>query len=47
MLWREAKGQMPRHDPAHEPLPAWAERWHEAFNSGADVTTYEGVGALT
>ena len=47
MLWRETKGQMPRHDPAHEPLPAWAERWHEAFNSGADVTTYEGVGALT
>ena len=47
MLWRETKAQMPRHDPAHEPLPAWAERWHEAFDSGADVTTYEGVGALT
>jgi predicted metal-dependent hydrolase len=45
MLWRETKGQMPRHDPAHEPLPAWAEHWLEVYNRGADdVTTYEAVG---
>ena len=44
MLWRETKGQMPRHDPAREPLPQWAARWHESYNTGADVTTYEGIG---
>jgi len=43
MLWRETLAQMPRHDPAHEPLPLWAERWHSAYDTGADVTTYEGV----
>jgi predicted metal-dependent hydrolase len=44
MLWRETKGQMPRHDPAHEPLPSWADRWFSAYGAGADVTTYAGVG---
>ncbi len=44
MLWRETMAQMPRHDPAHEPLPLWAEHWHSAYDAGADVTTYEGVG---
>jgi hypothetical protein len=44
MLWRETMAQMPRHDPAHEPLPPWAKRWHAAYDAGADVTTYEGVG---
>jgi hypothetical protein len=43
MLWREAKAQTPRHDPTHEPLPLWADDWHAANESGADVTTYEGV----
>jgi len=43
MLWRETKAQTPRHDPAHEPLPDWVHEWHSAYNSGADVTTYEGA----
>ena len=47
MLWHETKAQTPRHDPAREALPAWADVWHSAYDSGADVTTYEGVGALT
>ncbi|MHB8682135.1 MAG: metal-dependent hydrolase [Acidimicrobiales bacterium] len=44
MLWREVRSQMPHHDPAREPLPVWARRWHAAYDEGADVTTYEGVG---
>jgi predicted metal-dependent hydrolase len=43
MLWRETKAQTPRHDPADEPLPTWVTEWHAAYDSGADVTTYEGV----
>jgi predicted metal-dependent hydrolase len=43
MLWREAKAQTPRHDPADEPLPTWVTEWHAAYDSGADTTTYEGV----
>ena len=43
MLWRETKAQTPRHDPANEPLPTWVTEWHAAYDSGADVTTYEGV----
>lgn len=43
MLWREACAQMPRHDPATEPLPAWVEDWHDAFDSGADIGTYRGA----
>ena len=43
MLWHETKAQTPRHDPAQEPLPAWADVWHSAYDSGADVATYGGV----
>jgi predicted metal-dependent hydrolase len=43
MLWHETKAQTPRHDPAREPLPRWSDVWHSAYDSGADVTTYEGV----
>lgn len=41
--WRETKGQTPQHDPSHEPLPMWVDRWHAAYDAGADVSTYEGV----
>jgi predicted metal-dependent hydrolase len=44
MLWRELLAQTPRHDPGNEPLPAWADQWHRAYDAGADVTTYAGVG---
>jgi Predicted metal-dependent hydrolase len=34
MLWRETRGQMPRHNPANEPLPARVDCWHAAYNAG-------------
>jgi predicted metal-dependent hydrolase len=43
MVWQLAKSQTPRHDPAHEPLPRWVSEWHAAYDSGADVTTYQGA----
>lgn len=43
MVWQLAKSQTPGHDPAHEPLPTWVDEWHAAYDSGADVTTYEGA----
>jgi hypothetical protein len=43
MLWRETKSQRPRHDPAGEPLPTWVTDWHAAYDSGADISTYEGA----
>ena len=43
MIWHLARSQTPRHDPAQEPLPAWEGEWHTAYDSGADVTTYEGA----
>ncbi len=43
MLWRETKAQTPRHNPADEPLPTWVTEWHSAYDSGADISTYEGV----
>lgn len=44
MLWREARAQTPGHDPANEPLPLWADSWHAVYETGHDVTTYEGLG---
>jgi predicted metal-dependent hydrolase len=43
MVWHLARSQTPRHDPAREPLPTWVNEWHAAYESGADVTTYEGA----
>ncbi len=43
MLWRETMAQTPHHDPAGEPLPTWVTDWHSAYDSGADITTYEGA----
>ncbi len=43
MLWRESLAQTPRHNPANEPLPAWADEWHRAYDAGSDVATYAGV----
>jgi predicted metal-dependent hydrolase len=43
MIWHLAKSQMPKHDPTTEPLPAWVDDWHAAFDAKADVTTYAGV----
>src|SRR5262245_17496436 len=43
MIWRLAMSQTPGHAPAQEPLPTWVGEWHAAYDSGADVTTYEGA----
>ena len=43
MVRHLARSQTPRHDPAQEPLPAWVDEWHAAYDCGADVTTYEGA----
>jgi hypothetical protein len=32
--------QTPFHDPAHEPLPEFAGRWFDRWNSGGDVTRW-------
>lgn len=40
MVWRLALSQMPYHDPADQPLPAWAQTWMRAYESGADMTTF-------
>jgi predicted metal-dependent hydrolase len=43
MVRHVAGSQTPRHDPAHQPLPAWADHWHEVYDAGGDVTTYTGL----
>ena len=43
MTWHVATSQLPRHDPADAPLPAWADEWFSAYDEGDDVTTYEGA----
>ncbi len=37
------RSQRPGHDPAHEPLPAYADSWFEAYDRGDDMTNYEGT----
>ena len=32
--------QTPFHDPAHEPLPEFADRWFERWERGGDVTRW-------
>jgi hypothetical protein len=44
MVGRLVRTQTPGHDPARQPLPAGADRWHAAYEAGADVATYAGVG---
>jgi hypothetical protein len=43
MVRHLARSQTPGHDPAAEPLPAWVQQWHVAFDRGEDVTTYAGA----
>jgi predicted metal-dependent hydrolase len=43
MIWRLVLSQTPMHDPADQPLPAWADEWMRAYEGGADMTTYFGV----
>ena len=32
--------QTPFHNPAHEPLPEFADRWFERWERGGDVTRW-------
>lgn len=40
MVWRLALSQMPNHDPAHQPLPAWAGTWMAEYERGTDMTAF-------
>lgn len=40
MVWRLALSQLPHHDPADQPLPAWAETWMREYDRGTDMTTF-------
>lgn len=42
-LHRLLRTQLPGHEPAHEPLPAWADTWLEAYDGGADMTRFAGT----
>ena len=44
MVWRLFLSQMPNHDPAHQPLPDWAQVWMAEYERGTDMTTFADVG---
>ena len=43
MVWRLLLSQTPRHDPANQPLPAWADAWMQAYEDGADMRSFFGT----
>jgi predicted metal-dependent hydrolase len=43
MVRHLATSQLPRHRPADEPLPAWIDRWHAAYDAGADISSYAAI----
>ena len=40
MTWRLALSQLPGHDPAQQPLPAWADTWMREYDHGTDMTRF-------
>ncbi|MGA7050619.1 MAG: metal-dependent hydrolase [Mycobacterium sp.] len=44
MLWGLALSQTPHHDPADQPLPAWAATWMREYECGTDMTMFVGKG---
>ena len=42
MVWRLMLSQTPKHDPADQPLPKWADTWMREYDQGADMTTFFG-----
>jgi predicted metal-dependent hydrolase len=40
MVWRLALSQMPNHNPAHQPLPVWADTWMSEYARGTDMTVF-------
>lgn len=43
MIWRLVLSQTPGHDPADQPLPAWAGWWMDEYERGSDMTAFYGV----
>jgi hypothetical protein len=44
MVWRLLLSQAPHHDPADQPLPAWADTWMREYDLGRDMTTFYPLG---
>ena len=42
MVWRLALSQTPKHNPADQPLPDWADTWMREYDRGTDMTTFFG-----
>ena len=40
LVYRLILSQVPHHRPQKEPLPSFADTWHESYNKGLDVTRY-------
>lgn len=40
MVWRLALSQLPNHNPAAQPLPAWADTWMAEYDRGTDMTAF-------
>jgi predicted metal-dependent hydrolase len=40
LVYRLVLSQVPHHRPQKEPLPAFADTWHESYASGLDVTRF-------
>jgi predicted metal-dependent hydrolase len=40
LVYRLILSQVPHHRPQKEPLPAFADRWHDSYTRGLDVTRY-------
>ncbi|MEB4208041.1 metal-dependent hydrolase [Mycobacterium sp. 94-17] len=47
MAWRLMLSQTPGHDPADQPLPAWADVWMRSYDEGTDMRTFFGSAAST
>jgi predicted metal-dependent hydrolase len=43
MFWRLALSQAPKHDPADQPLPEWADTWMREYDRGTDMTVFYGA----
>ncbi len=42
---RILESQWPRHNPTHQPLPQFADRWFRSYDDGADVAHWYAAAA--
>lgn len=42
-VWRILLSQLPRHDPAREPLPSFADDWFARYDDGADIAHWYSI----